>query len=721
MDGGGEDGGDVEPDPCLINNGGCDVLTTCTNSVNGPTCGPCPSGYAGTGLCGCIDVNECFVDNGGCSVNATCANTSGSRLCTCNSGYGGDGFTCTAIPTVCGESGAFVPSTSALLDVGHSSKIICLRRSDTRTLSADRTGRWILWNITNGARLASGSVLKSGSTDECSDIQGLVLAGDIVATRETPVAPIVSRSALTGQILSSIPDTSAQWGLSSDGSYIWAASTTALSVWTIAGESVFVHPGNYASAQVFASPTEMRVALGPLGNALIEPISVPSGISSTALPFAGSFHSWFQEGQRFFTAIGSTLRVYSMAGVQDAIVAMPTLAKLTGQGDYYWTFGTALTIYKVGNDSTPVATYPESSLTKIIGVEGSIGVVPYGESSLDIIQLGPNGISRTTEVIGTPYLSAVAISPSGAWVVGSRDGQVQDHASGASTLQSLGCGAPLSVSGSPTGMAALSTASGKILLLNLQPTSKTFQTVLNFPSSHVELSADSSVLVASGITTASQYWNDRSLRVYSMPTASQTYVWPYAYGDYPTIFSDFSFARSGLRIAHLLGTYDGNKWIYTRKVTDSGGAVLFTETSINAEALRLSPDGTIAALSSGGRTASATTQLYKNLTLSGALSGYALGWISDDRVLVNSYNTRGQFEHAIIYDSEGSMVSVTTLPEIEEFMPISSTLIYDKHNNLTYDLQSGDVVWSGPPGWGTIAGDYAVSIQGSLVFAEKYH
>lgn len=40
-------------DPCAINNGGCDPLTTCINSPGGRTCGACPGGYSGTGASGC--------------------------------------------------------------------------------------------------------------------------------------------------------------------------------------------------------------------------------------------------------------------------------------------------------------------------------------------------------------------------------------------------------------------------------------------------------------------------------------------------------------------------------------------------------------------------------------------------------------------------------------------------------------------------------------------
>ena len=66
-------------DECVTNNGGCDKLTTCTNTEGGRTCGPCPTGYSGTGVAGCVDVNECLVSNGGCDTLTTCSNTVGGR------------------------------------------------------------------------------------------------------------------------------------------------------------------------------------------------------------------------------------------------------------------------------------------------------------------------------------------------------------------------------------------------------------------------------------------------------------------------------------------------------------------------------------------------------------------------------------------------------------------------------------------------------------------
>ncbi len=40
------------------------------------------------------DIDECTDGTHNCDVNAFCSNNNGSFTCTCNSGYDGDGVTC---------------------------------------------------------------------------------------------------------------------------------------------------------------------------------------------------------------------------------------------------------------------------------------------------------------------------------------------------------------------------------------------------------------------------------------------------------------------------------------------------------------------------------------------------------------------------------------------------------------------------------------------------
>lgn len=69
---------------------GCDA-TRCTVLS-------CSLGYEpNSAQSGCTDINECLMNNGGCDVNASCRNTAGSRICSCNGGFNGDGLSCVAV------------------------------------------------------------------------------------------------------------------------------------------------------------------------------------------------------------------------------------------------------------------------------------------------------------------------------------------------------------------------------------------------------------------------------------------------------------------------------------------------------------------------------------------------------------------------------------------------------------------------------------------------
>ena len=93
----------------------CDKNAQCTNTDGSFTC-TCNSGYSGDGvsctsklattllaiLCTNFnlfiqpaDVNECELETYPCSSNANCMDTDGSFNCTCSDGFEGGGFNCT--------------------------------------------------------------------------------------------------------------------------------------------------------------------------------------------------------------------------------------------------------------------------------------------------------------------------------------------------------------------------------------------------------------------------------------------------------------------------------------------------------------------------------------------------------------------------------------------------------------------------------------------------
>ena len=64
----------------------------CTDTEGDFTCA-CQSGFTGDGL-SCTNIDECAENLHACDANATCSDTAGGYECTCNAGYGGDGFSC---------------------------------------------------------------------------------------------------------------------------------------------------------------------------------------------------------------------------------------------------------------------------------------------------------------------------------------------------------------------------------------------------------------------------------------------------------------------------------------------------------------------------------------------------------------------------------------------------------------------------------------------------
>jgi hypothetical protein len=105
----------LDIDECATQTANCPANSQCVNTIGSFNC-ICLSGFTSSnGQCVgnltltllfkknliffppslLLDVNECQQGTDNCDANAQCANTPGNFTCICNSGYGGNGVTCT--------------------------------------------------------------------------------------------------------------------------------------------------------------------------------------------------------------------------------------------------------------------------------------------------------------------------------------------------------------------------------------------------------------------------------------------------------------------------------------------------------------------------------------------------------------------------------------------------------------------------------------------------
>ena len=74
-------------DLCYTEAHNCHSNADCTNVASSFTCA-CNSGFSGDGLT-CTDIEECTTNTHNCDAEATCTNTAGGFTCACNAGYVG--------------------------------------------------------------------------------------------------------------------------------------------------------------------------------------------------------------------------------------------------------------------------------------------------------------------------------------------------------------------------------------------------------------------------------------------------------------------------------------------------------------------------------------------------------------------------------------------------------------------------------------------------------
>ncbi|XP_078487663.1 uncharacterized protein LOC144745535 [Ciona intestinalis] len=82
-------------DECIMGTHNCSTNASCNNTNGGFICS-CNTGYTGDGVT-CTDIDECTSGTHNCHTNANCTNINGSFTCACKTGFTGDGVSCTDI------------------------------------------------------------------------------------------------------------------------------------------------------------------------------------------------------------------------------------------------------------------------------------------------------------------------------------------------------------------------------------------------------------------------------------------------------------------------------------------------------------------------------------------------------------------------------------------------------------------------------------------------
>ncbi|HTN82674.1 MAG TPA: hypothetical protein VL242_03290 [Sorangium sp.] len=454
--------------------------------------------------------------------------------------------------------------------------------------------------------------------------------------------------------------------------------------------------------------------------------------------FAGTLHGWSQDGERFLTTAGSTVRVYSKTGVQESIVNLPEFYELGAIGDYLWTHSTylpghPLQIYRIGGGNVPVAQYEHNPNATIVPTERAIGVFERSSPGLTVVDLGGSEVTATEHETAIHGSSVIHIDGGLRWAIGSWQGLIEQKGTVADpdATGMLGCGAS-NLGGSASGQVAIATAVGTILLYDTADPDAGPTTSIPLHSARVQLSADGRVLAARA--TGSTPYDQRALRIFSLPDGAEVA----SLASEVTLLG-FSLSSSGTtlgRTYHGSGIPRGNE----RIVSDvSGETVIYQDTGPQPIPV-ISPDGHHFLVTDepieGG---CGFTQFYADGVLVNAVPGCAVGWLDDTRALVQTYyynvsTSRWTYQASTIYDELGNPIATPPLPRITlnprdreaigdglvyGIVPVSPTAIHALYEHAIYDVETGATLAPLPKA-SVLAGSSVVYACGNAICAAPY-
>ncbi len=612
--------------------------------------------------------------------------------------------------------------SGVLLDLGNNRAISSVQYVGNRLMTTGFQGDVVLRDAQSGAVLRRTS---SNCSVTCEELA--LLAGTTLAVRKADGFDLYSATdgALLAQIAS--PSSNTRWALASDGSYVVSQGFQRLMAWSTNGTLLFSIDGNYYDSNVFAAPGEIRAANGAGNTQRVQNIAVPAGTAALGPLFTGTFDGWFDDGERFFTRAGSTLRVFSRQSVELDSATLASSVRVAGSGNWYHSTNGNLSIWTVGSAGVASATYTVGSLGRIQGTGNTLAIIPYQIPSISVIDLSGASPVKTDYVTPVAALTLFAGLSASEWIFTSTGGAMFGEL-GAGAPQIYSHGDVRGIVGS-TSRVVIAFASGKIR--HYAADTQAFEGELDLAVDKIELSADGTVLAASADDGQAQYVTDRTLRVFSLPSHNLLAQWPYTFGSGAQPV-DFALSRDGQVVAQYLSDPSTGRILRANEldgtplldqlvpsfinltatprlaVSDSGSGVAYPETPIG--------DGN-------------ATGLYVNGTRSGAAVGWASGWLDDSRLIVNRF--RGipdefAFVGADIVSSSGTLLAQPALPNMSRFQLVGTDTIYSPELNVILNATTGDTVWSSAApisnnrsqNVGAVAGNYVYFVSGTTIRVE---
>jgi hypothetical protein len=610
----------------------------------------------------------------------------------------------------------------AIVDAGHDDMIETLAMRPGRILSQDVTQQWYLWDSQTHLRLSGGK----------GKVVGHGGAYFIVFPNEV-------RSFEDGLLVSKIDATPDVMGIADDGSYVWGAAWDTLRVWSPGGVLLATRNGNYTNATIFAAPNELRVALGPLAGTnqdRVETISVQSGASEVIAAYKGKFYRWFGDGSHFLTYeppgyLKKVIRVYDTSVERvgefqvETWIETGNVDTMGGCGQWvFWDVGYMFVVLSFQGGEIASFTVPaETTSPNPSHPDGcSVGLLNLLGDGVNAVFLDGNEPTALPSDVPSIRNSRFASDGVG-WTVGDWYGGVYEHQKpGPGSTGStgfLGCGWTFGISGSEAGRVAVATVSG---ILIMDAASGFVQVMPDYTAALVRMSRDGKVVAASRFFALLM----DELRVYDANTGGLLHVW--AYKALQTHLDDFELAGSGDRIAILATEDQGDGQIGTAwKVVDltTGSTIL---KGGGWPGFYFSPNGTLVALSGG------PTLVFKDATKVAEVPGYALGWITDARLLAGEPQQDPQTGQYVvgsigIYDDGGNLVGTTGLPPMTEDFGrvqfVGTDIVYYPGTATFYRLPDGT-----PMAWpenvrfkegGQVAGNHVIFVsKENIVYSIPY-